>query len=214
MVVSERFVKGAGIALIALTVGIGIPVLIAAGVSIATGPMPFPLLLGILLSVVPSMLGLLMWAWPSFFTDYFFVRGLGLSREERENAAQLGLNLAVGYEERQSNRKVASAVYRVLAQRHDGASSLFARITCAVLAPTDVIEVLGPDLDDFVFAIAQSVEQHEDRNIDDLLVLMRQNAVGPRTVVAYLSELKSVSAATRMLREGVSLEYAKSLTRA
>lgn len=166
---------------------------------------PFLLTLAL---VVP---GVLMLIQPSVISEHLFIRTLGLSRKDRKTASEYNLAEAVPFEQRKANPAVASAVYRVTLRARVGKVKVFSRIASTVLASTDAAQLFGPRLDEFVYAFSRSVERMDDRDTGALFALMREGTAAPDDVIAYLNELESVSTATWMLREGIPLEYARTL---
>ncbi len=212
MVVSSVSVRIAGI----LACGLGAAVIIVGSICIVvfnddvslrgvTFLVPFLLTLALVLP------GVLMLIQPSAISEHLFIRTLGLSRQDRKAASEYNLAEAVPFEQRKANRAVASAVYRVTLRARVDKVKVFSRIASTVLAGTDAAQLFGPRLDEFVYVFSQSVEQMDDRDADALLSLVRENMATPDDVITYLGELKSVSATTWALREGVSLEYVRAL---
>lgn len=135
-------------------------------------------------------------------------KAAGLDSLDRHRAQFQDFRVIVPEEHRRRNPEVAAATVRVTMQARSAGDKLFSRIANTLLTPTDVVQLFGPLLDDFVYVFAQSVESLDDQHTAELLDLLRSGSASPQEAIAYLGRLQSVTAAVRMLRERIPLDYA------
>ena len=135
-------------------------------------------------------------------------KAAGLDSLDRHRAQFQDFRVIVPEKHRRRNPEVAAATVRVTMQAWSAGDKLFSRIANTLLTPTDVVQLFGPLLDDFVYVFAQSVESLDGQHTAELLDLVRSGSASPQEAIAYLGRLQSVTAAVRMLRERIPLDYA------
>lgn len=139
--------------------------------------------------------------------DRWFARYAGLTPYQQRRVEDYQASTIIPEENRRANPEVAKAAFLALAVTTTSEVRAFSRIANSLLTPTDVADVMGDQLSEFIFEFSQLVEHAEDRDVEGLLAPVRSGAVSAAECVEYLRVAGSIPDAVEGIRLGIAPSY-------